>query len=137
MQDAVHLAEEHRGLGDGEFIALAAHGFNQDGKVQFAPAIHAERVGGLGVLHAQGNVRLHFLEQARAQVARGDKLPLRTREGRIVHTEIHGNRRLVNLHKSQRLGIGRVANRVANGQLVETANGHDIADLGAFAGHAL
>ena len=48
---AIDRAEDHLGLGHLELVALAAHRFNQDAQVQFAPATHREAVRGIGVLN--------------------------------------------------------------------------------------
>ena len=51
---AVDFAVNNPGLGDGEFIALTAHVFNQDRQVQLAAAADLERIRGVGVAARAG-----------------------------------------------------------------------------------
>ena len=73
------LSQNVRGR-DLQLITFTAHGLDQDGQVHLAAAAYAERVRGVGLVDAQGNVLQQLAEQALAQVARGDELALRAGE---------------------------------------------------------
>ena len=53
---AVFGAHHDFRLADHQLVAFAAHGFDQDGELQFAAAEHAKGFGRVGVFHANGNV---------------------------------------------------------------------------------
>ena len=55
-------------LANHEFIALTAHHFNQDSKLQLTPAEHLEGVRVLHVLDSDGNIGQQLLLQALPQV---------------------------------------------------------------------
>ncbi len=69
---AVHDAR----FADGEFVAFAAHIFQQNGQVQLAASGYAEHVGIGGVFHAQGDVGQQFFLQAVADLAAGYEFAL-------------------------------------------------------------
>ena len=79
--DAIHLAEDDLGAGDGQLVALAAHVLQQDGQMELAAAGDAEllRVGAL--LDAQGDVVDQLPLQALLELARGQVLALAAGEG--------------------------------------------------------
>ena len=58
-----------------QLVAFAAHGLNQNRKLQFAAREHTKCIGGSGIFDAQGNIGEQFPFEARAQVARSDVLP--------------------------------------------------------------
>ena len=89
------------GLPTRQFVAFAAHHFDQDGELQFAAAHHFEGVVAQ-FLHADGDVGEQFLIQALAQIARGDPLALPAGERRGVDGERHRDGRLVDLDRRQR-----------------------------------
>ena len=124
-------------LGHLELVALTAHGFDQYGQMQLAAAGYLERLGGLGVLDAQRYVGLHLLEQTRAQMAAGYELAFTTGHRRIVDREGHRHGRVFDLDKRQRLSVIHIAQRVADGNIIEAAYGHYIAHLGLSAVDAL
>ena len=78
---AVFLAHHDFRLADHQFVTLAAHGFNQDGELQFAARKHAKHIGGFRIDDAQGNVGEQFFLQARAEIARSDPLALAAGKG--------------------------------------------------------
>ena len=55
-QYAVNLLEKRFRSADGKFITLAAHGFDEDGKVHFTASAYAEAFGSLGIGNAEGNI---------------------------------------------------------------------------------
>ena len=70
-------------------------------------------------------------------MAAGHVGALGAREGRIVDAEGHGDGRLVDLHEGQRIRHGRVADGVADQQLREAGDRHDVAHAHLLGGHAL
>ena len=105
--------------------------------MQLAAAVHAERVGAVGLLHAQGHVGQRLLLQTRAQMAGGHIGALGAGEGAVVDAEGHGDGRLVDLDEGQRIGHGHVADGVADEQIREARDGHDVAHGRGLGGHAL
>ena len=53
---SVDLLVKHTGVGASKLKALAAHGFQKDGKVHFTSARNAELVGGVTVGYTQRNI---------------------------------------------------------------------------------
>ena len=84
-------------LADLQLIAFAAHGLDQDGKMQLASARDLEGVRRVRFLDAERDVRFNFFEKPVADVARGHELTFAAREGAGVDAEGHGERRLVYL----------------------------------------
>ena len=72
----VDLLDDDFGLADGQLVALAAHGLDQDREVQQAAAGDLERVAVFGRLDAQGDVRFELALEAIAEVPGGEVLPL-------------------------------------------------------------
>ena len=66
-------------LADHQLVAFAAHGFDQDGQLQFAAAQHAKGFGRVGMFHADGDVGEQFFCQAVANIARGQPLAFAAR----------------------------------------------------------
>ena len=124
---AVFGAHHDFRLADHQLVAFAAHGFDQDGQLQFAAAQHAKRVGGAGIFHAQRDVGEQFLFEPRAQVARSDVLPFAARKWRRVDGEDHRQRRLVDHQRLERRGIGEVGDAFADLNSFHSGDGHDVA----------
>src|SRR5262249_7152579 len=72
-----------------------------------------------------------------ADHAGGDLVSLAAGERRIVHHEVHGERRRIDWLGRQRPYDVEVAYRVGDGRSLETRNGHDIARIGLVERHAL
>ena len=104
MAFTIDLFINHTGFGHGQFIALAAHVFQQNGQVQFATARHLVNPVFVGVLHAQGHVGLQLFVQTIAQLAAGHELAFTTCQRRVVDAKIHGQGGLVNFEHGQGCG---------------------------------
>ena len=65
------FAKDHLRLADGEFVALAAHGFDQNREMQHAATGDRELLGADNRLDPQGDVLLHFAHQPLAEMAAG------------------------------------------------------------------
>ena len=132
---AVYLLENDLRLPHLQFVALAAHGFDEDGEVQHASARDHPLAVFLALAHAQRQVLVELLHQPVLNVARGDVLALAAEEGRVVYCEQHAHGRLVYGDGGQRLRVVVVAHGVAN---LESLDAHQRADVaGRDFGHAL
>ncbi len=129
-QLAVHVLGHDLGLAGHQLIALAAHGFDHDGKLQFAATHDFEGIGAAGFLDADGNVGEQLLLQALAQVARGDVLPVEAGERRGVHRELHGDGGLINRDVRQRGGIFGAGDGLADGDAGDSRDRNDVAQFG-------
>jgi len=127
---AIDFLHDHARPRYGQFVAFAAHVFQQDGEVQFAAAGDQEDVGILGVLDAQGDVGQEFLLQALAQLAAGDIFAFLAGEGRGVDLEVHGQRRLIHFQRRQADRAFQVAQRHADADLLDAGDQHDVAGFG-------
>ena len=134
---AVDFAVNNARLGDGEFVALTAHVFNQDRQMQFAASADLERIRAVSVADAQRNVRLQFAHQARAQVTARDISALTAREGGIVDLERHRDGRLADFDERQTLDALRRADGVTDGQIRRAGQRHDVAHADFFRVHTL
>ncbi len=123
------LRQNHAGARDRDLEALAAHGLDQDGELQFAPARDVERVLVVGLLDLQRDVALALLEQAVADHAARDLVALGARERRVVDDERHGDGGRID-----RLGLDRgldlwVAEGVGHRALHQSGDRDDVARL--------
>ena len=122
---------QYPGRGDLEFIALTAHGLNENGQAHLAAARHVEGVHGtLDLADPEGHVLQCLAPQAVTQLAGGDELALASGKGTVVDGEGHLHRGGGDLHKGQRLHAVRRADGVANGDVADTAQGDDVAGGG-------
>ena len=92
-------------LADGKFVALAAHGLDQDGQMQLSAAGHLEVVRAVGLFDPQGNVRIQLAHQAVAQVAGSDIFALLSRERAVIDQKMHGDGGLGDLLEGDRFRI--------------------------------
>src|SRR5262249_60473791 len=96
FSDCTLALEQHdRRLRPLDLEALAAHVLDQYRELELAPAEHPERIHGLGFLDPQADVAPALLQQALAQLARGDAAALTTRPGARVDAPEPGVGRLV------------------------------------------
>ena len=129
-QLAVLFVRQHFRRRNLKLITLAAHGLDEDREVHFAAPHHTEALCGGGILHLQSHVFQKLLVQAVANLARGDELALFARKGAVIHREGHLHRGVVYLHKGQGLHKGRVAQRVADGDIRQAGECHNVAGAG-------
>ena len=120
------LGQNVRGR-DLQLIAFAAHGLDEDGQMHLATAHDAEGIGGGRVLHLQGDVLQQFLLQTVADLAAGDVLALAAGQRAVVDGEGHLDGGVVDLHEGQRLHAGGAAQGVADGDVRQAGEGHDVA----------
>ena len=134
---AVDLLVDDVRAGNLEFVILAAHLLDEDREVQLAAAGNLEGVGRVRLLDAHRDVRLDLLEQAVADVARGDVLALAARKRGVVDHEQHRDGRLVDLDERQRLHMRGVAGRLADVEVRHAGDRDDVAERSAFRVDAL
>ncbi len=127
--DAIDFLDDDLGIADLQFVAFAAHGFDQDRKVQHASAKHAEGIGRVGSLHAERQVLFQFLFQAILQVARGHKLALLAKEGGVVNREHHAHGGLVDGNGGKCFGVFVVGYGIANLKSFYPVEGADFASF--------
>ena len=127
---AVVVVEDHVRLADGKLETFAAHGLDEHGEVQDAAAGDRELLGAGDRLDAEGDVLLQLLHQPLAEVAAGEILAFLAGQGRSVHAEGHLQRRLVDHQARQGPGRIAVAHRVADLDVLQPDQGHDVAGLG-------
>ena len=118
-----------------QFVTFTAHGFKQDGEMQFAPSGNEERVGLRRILDTQRHIGQQLALQTLADLATGDKLAFRPGIGRAIDHEGHVQRRLVDLEHRQGFGGIRVGDRAADGKFVNASQQHDVASDGFFHRH--
>ncbi len=100
--------------------------------MQLTASGHLKRIGRIGFAHAHTDVCLHLLEQAITQIARGDVLAVLPGKGAVIHHEQHGNSRLVDMHKRQRLDAQRIAGGFSDVKVGEAGDGDQIAHRGGI-----
>ena len=87
---SVYLLDDDLRLSDGQLIAFATHGLDEDGKVEHTTAIdHPSTVASLVLLDTQGHILFEFLVESLLDLARSDILAVLAEEGRIVDGEEH------------------------------------------------
>ena len=129
---AVFVAHHDFGLADHDFKAFAAHGFDQDGELQFAAAEHAEGFGRFGIFHADGNVGEKLLCQAIAKVARSEIGAFAAAEGAGIDAKDHGQGRLVDGQRLKGRGIFEGGDALADLNAFHAGDGHDVARDNGF-----
>ena len=97
MALAIHITKHHAGFGHRHLIAFAAHVFQENGQVQFAPSSDFKNTFFVGFLHAQRHIVLKLFLQAVPELATGDVLAFTPSQWRGVDAEVHDKRRLINL----------------------------------------
>ena len=122
---SVDLLVDHMGLRDGQFIAFAAHVFDQDGDMQDASSADFETVAEF--LDAQSDVAFGLLEQTLPDVTAADEFSLFSEERRIVHAEDHGDGGFVDGDRGHGLGRERIRDRVADVDSLDSDDGAEIA----------
>ena len=127
------LGQDVRGR-DLQLVAFPPHGLDQDGQVHLAAAHDPERVGGGGVLHPQGHVLEQLAVEPVADLTAGDVLAFAAGQGAVVDREGHLHGGVVDLDKGQGLHLGGVAQGVADGDVGQAREGHDVAGGDVVAG---
>ena len=127
LELSVHFAGNDFRTSQHELIAFAPHLLGKNRELKLTSSPQANRVGGLGPLGLQGNIRPELALHAFPQNAGCQPVAIFPGEGTAVHQQVDGDRRLFNLHSRKRLRVGRIDNRVANLQLLDARDNRDIA----------
>ena len=125
VEPAVDAAREHTRLAHRELVPLAAHLLDQDRQLQLATSVDEKCIGRVRLLDAQRQVVFGFLEEALAQVARGDVLAFASGKRAVVDAKLHRERGLVDVEGWQRMGIIGVGDRLAQPDALHARHGHD------------
>ena len=128
---AVDFFVDDFGTRDAEFVAFAAHGFDEHGEVQLAPAADFEFVGVVHFFNAQGDVVDEFALQAFFDLPASDEFAFAPSEGGVVDLEGHAHGRLVHGEVRQGFNVVRVAEGVGDVERVNAGKGDDVAGGGA------
>ena len=88
--------------------------------------------GGFGLGDLQRHVRARFTNEAVFDLARGEQFAFAPGQRRIVHTDLHGDRGRVNMHKWKRLALFIVCDCLADKNVLKSGNANDIPLGGAF-----
>src|ERR1700688_4407435 len=126
-QFAVDAFGDDLRLPDHEFVALAAHHLDQNGKLQLAAAQNFERIGAASLFHAKRDVSKKFFVEALTQVSRCNEIAFASAKRRSVDGEEHRNRRLVDDDRRKGRGIYGAGNGLANGDALDASYGDDVA----------
>ena len=118
-----------RWFGNLEFVAFTPHGFNYYRELKLAPPHYPKGVGGVGLLHAQTHVFMRLGKEPFADTARRHILPFPARPGPGVHSEDHGQCRIINLNRGQGHRIVTIGDRLSDLNLVNPGHRHNIAGL--------
>ena len=127
--DAVDGFEEDVGHGTGEFVAFAAHGFDEDREVHFTASRDLEAVGGLAVLDSEGDVAEEFLVEAFPELAGSDEFAFSSGERAVVDREGHLKCRLADLDEFERLDTVDGGYGVADRDVGGAGEADDVAHL--------
>src|SRR5438552_15088 len=91
---------------------------------------HGERLGVVRFLPPQGHVLLELPKQPIAQLPARHELPFPSRERRVVHLEVHGDRGLLHRDAREPLQIVGGRHRLADLDAHEARQRHDVAGRG-------
>ena len=120
------LGQNVRGR-DLQLIAFAAHSLDEDGQMHLTTAHDTEGIGGGGILHLQSDVLQQLFLQTVTDLAAGDILALTAGQRAVVDGEGHLDGGVVDLQEGQRLDMGGAAQGVADGDVGQTGESHDVA----------
>ena len=112
-----------------QFISLASHRFDEHTQVEHAATRHHPVVKAFALAHLQCQVALQLLLQALLDLTACAVLALLAEEGRVVNGKEHAHRRLVDGNRGQRLGLLKVADGVANLEILQPDDGANVAAL--------
>src|ERR1035437_6794184 len=122
---------------DLQLKTLAAHLLNQDRQLEFASAQNLVRVCRVRLLELDRHVAEDFLFQAVADVASGDVLAFAARQRRRVRAEGHAQCGIVQVQPLHRARIRGIRDGVADGDVRNAGQGHDVARARFVDVHAL
>ena len=127
--DAVDFLDNNARAGNGQFIAFAAHVFEQNRKMQFTAA--GDFPNGLvgGRTHTHCNVGLQFAFETFANLTRSDELAFTAGERRSVHLEVHRKGRFVNREHRKRFRMILVGDRRADIEFFNTGHEDNVTGL--------
>lgn len=92
-----------------QFKPFTAHGFDQDGQMEFTTAGNLEGIWGIRILNTHGHVCFHFFIQAFTNMAACDEIPFLTGKRTVVDRKGHGQGRFVNFDASELFRISESA----------------------------
>ena len=129
----VHRAQDHLRPAHLELEPLAPHLLDQDGQLKLAAATDLERVCGLGRVDLDRDVAEHLAVESGLDLAARHIAAVLAGERRGVHAQGHAQRRRVDVQAWQRPRVSGVGDGVADRDLGDTRQRHDVA--GAGLGH--
>ena len=103
---------------------------NEHGDLHLATGLHIEVARDIGVGDHDGNIAACLFDEAVANLASGEELSFTASQWRIVHANLHGDRRRIDFDKRQGLAVLGVHERFADEDFLEAADAHDIAGRG-------
>ncbi len=118
---------EHLRSRNAELEALAAHGLDENGELQFAASGDDMGVGIQGRLDAKRDIALGLPIEPVANDAARHFVAFRAGEGAVVDGEGHRQGRRINRLGGERLHFLRVAERVGDVELLQAGDGDDVA----------
>ena len=96
--------------------------------MQLASAGDLEGICVLGILHAEGNVGVQLSVQSVAQMAGGDVFSFLTCQRAVIYTEVHGDRRILDLLERDRVRFIHGADRVTDVKIFNAGQSDDGSD---------
>src|SRR5205823_5525197 len=102
---------------------------HQHAEVQLPPARHGERLGVVRLLHPQRHVALELPKQPLPQLPAGHELPFPPGERRVVHLDVHRDRRLLDRDPREPLEAAGRRHGLADLHPGEPRERHDLARL--------
>ena len=127
---AIDFADDDFGFADGEFVAFAAHGFDEHCEVEDSAPGHFEGFHVVGFFDAECHVGLEFAEEPITEVAAGDKFAVLTCERGAVDGELHGQCGFVDGDAFECDGVERIGDGVADFRVRQSDDSDDVAGFG-------
>ncbi len=125
---AVDLLRDHLRLADGELEALAAHVLDEDGEGELSAALHLPRIRTSDVDDLEGDVADELLVETVLDHASGELVALDLAHERGgVGADRHRDGGVVDRDGRQRTHVLGVGDGLADGDVLETGDGDDVA----------
>ena len=122
---------------DHYFVTFPSHLLDQDRDLHLATGIDLKHARCFCIIYLERNVATGFASQAFAKMSRGYEFSLTAGKRRVVHKNVHANRRRIDVHELKRRPFFTICEGFADINFLETGQPNDLASGRVFYFHLL